>query len=147
MKVVLLQDVKGQGKKGELINASDGYARNYLFPRKLAMEATDGALNEIKQKAAAKQQALEKEIEKAQETSALLKEKTVTIKAKGGTGGRLFGAVTTADVSAALAAQTGIRIDKQKIILDDHIKTAGEYTLRVKLGHEISAPLKIVVEV
>lgn len=147
MKIILLEDVKGQGKKGDLINASDGYARNYLFPRKLATEATPEALHAYKQREAAKRAALEKEIAQAQATAALLKEKAIIIKAKGGTGGRLFGAVTGADVAQAFSEQTGITIDSKKIVMDEHIKTVGTYTLRVKLGHEISAPLNVTVEI
>ncbi len=147
MKIILLEDVKDQGKKGDLINASDGYARNFLFPRKLAMEATPDALNQYKQREAARQHKLEVEIATAQQTAALLKDKSIVIKAKGGTGGRLFGAVTAADVAAAFAEQTGVTVDSKKIQMDEHIKTVGEYTLRVKLGHEITAPLHVKVEI
>ena len=147
MRIILLADVAGQGKKGDLISASDGYARNYLFPRKLAMEATPEALNAYNKREAEKRAALEKEITAAQAAAAKLKEVSVTIKAKGGTGGRLFGAVTAADVAEALVSQTGIKIDSKRIVMDQHIKTVGEYTLKVKFGHEISGNLKLTVEV
>ena len=147
MKIILLENIAGQGKKGDLISASDGYARNYLFPRKLAMEATPEALNLYKQREAKRKLDLEKEIAKAQETAAMLKTKVVVIKAKGGTGGRLFGAVTAHDIAEALAAQCGISLDAKRIVMDQHIKTIGEYALKVKLGHEVSGELTLTVEV
>ena len=126
MKVILLQDVKGQGKKGQLVNASDGYARNFLLPRKLAMEATAENLNTMKmqEKARKAQEAAEKA--EAEATAKQLKELTVKIAAKAGEGGRLFGAVTNKEISDALAQQHSINIAKAKLVLDEPIKACGE---------------------
>ncbi len=141
MKVILLQDVKGKGKKGQLIDASDGYARNYLLPRKLAVEANNDNLNtmRIAEKAA-------KERAEAMDISKKLKELTVTVQAKGGGAGRLFGSVTSAEIADALKAQHGIAIDKRKLVLDEPIKNAGTYTVKCKLGYEITGELTCKIE-
>lgn len=146
MKVILQQDVKGQGKKGQLIEASDGYARNFLLPRKLAVEATPDNINKMKMhdKAVAAQQAAEKA--EAEATAARLKELTVKISAKAGTGGRLFGAVTTKEISDGLKAQFGLDIAKTKLIQEEPIKSFGTYELKVKLGFEVTSTLKVMVE-
>ena len=146
MKIILLQDVKGHGKKGDLVNASDGYARNYLFPRKLAMEATPDALQAYDQREKKRRADLEKAISAAQAIANALKDKTVTIQAKGGESGKLFGAVTAADVANAVKSQTGIEIDSKKIVMEQ-MKSAGEYALKVKLGHEISGTVNVRVEI
>jgi len=117
MKIILLEDVKGQGKKGDLVNASDGYARNYLFPRKLAMEATPDALHAYEQREKKRRADLEKEIAAAQSTASALKDKIIIIAAKGGTGGKLFGAVTAADIAGAVKEQVGIALDSKKIVM------------------------------
>ena len=145
MKVILQQDVKGQGKKGQLIEASDGYARNFLLPRKLAVPATAENINTMKMQEKAKkaQQAAEKA--EAEATAARLKELTVKVVAKGGNGGRLFGAVTSKEIADALQAQHGITIPKTKIVQDEPIKTFGGYELKVKLGYEVTGTLKVVV--
>ena len=142
MKVILQQDVKGQGKKGQLIEASDGYARNFLLPRKLAVPATAENINTMKMQEKA-QEAAEKA--EAEATAARLKELTVKVVAKGGNGGRLFGAVTSKEIADALQAQHGITIPKTKIVQDEPIKTFGGYELKVKLGYEITGTLKVVV--
>ena len=146
MKVILQQDVKGKGKKGQMIEVSDGYARNFLLPKKLALEATADHVNTMRMndKAVAERQAKEKA-----EAIALrdrLKEMVVVVAAKGGGAGRLFGAVTSAEVADALSAQTGITVDKRKIVMDEPIKNVGTYTLKLKLGYEINADLHIRVE-
>ena len=138
MKVILLQDVKGKGKKGQMVEVSDGYARNYMLPRKLAVEATADNLNtkRMNDQATAARQA--KERAEAMEISKKMKDLTVTVTAKGGGAGRLFGSVTTQEIADALAAQTGINLDKRKLVLDDTIKNVGSYTVKAKLGYEIT---------
>ena len=146
MKVILLQDVKGKGKKGQLLEVSDGYARNYMLPRKLAIEATADAVNtkNMNDKAAAERAA--KERAEAMETSRKLREMTLTVKAKGGGAGRLFGSVTNQEIADALKVSTGITLDKRKIVISDPIKNVGTYTVTCKLGYEISAPLTVKIE-
>lgn len=145
MKVILQQDVKGQGKKGQLIEASDGYARNFLLPRKLAVEATADNLNKMKMqdKARREQEAAEKA--EAQAAAAKLKECTVRLTAKAGAGGRLFGAVTSKEIADALKAQYGLEINKAKIVQDEPIKAYGTYELKCKLGYEVTGSIKVVV--
>lgn len=146
MKVILLQDVKGKGKKGQLLEVSDGYARNYMLPRKIAIEATADAVNtkNMNDKAAAEKAA--KERAEALEISRKLREMTLTVKAKGGGAGRLFGSVTNQEIAEALKASTGIVLDKRKIVIADQIKNVGTYTVTCKLGYEISAPLTVKIE-
>ena len=146
MKVILLQDVKGQGKKGQLIDVSDGYARNFLLPRKLAQEATADNINTMKMNDKALQEKRQKEREQAVSLSKVLKEMTLTVKAKGGGAGRLFGSVTNAEIADALSKQHKIQLDKRKIVLDDPIKNVGTYTVRCKLGYEVVAELTVVIE-
>ena len=146
MKVILLQDVKGQGKKGQLIEASDGYARNFLLPRKLAVEATADAMNTKKMNDKATQERIAREKAEALETSKKLREMTVVVKAKGGGAGRLFGSVTSQEIADALAKSAGIKLDKRKIVISDTIKSVGTYTVTCKLGYEISAPLTVKIE-
>lgn len=136
MKVILNADVKGKGKKGELINVSDGYARNFLFPKNLAIEATANNLNMKKQNDAAAQRKIDIEKAAANEIAAKLKEIRVVIEQKAGSNGRLFGSVTTKDVADALKKQ-GLEIDKHKIVLEDSIKQFGTFTAKVKLYPEI----------
>lgn len=145
MKVILLQDVKGKGKKGQMIEASDGYARNYLLPRKMAIEATADNVNTMKMndKAKAEQQAREKA--QAQETAKKLQDITVEVKAKSGNGGRLFGSITSQEVSDALKQQFGIVIDKKKIVQDEPIKSFGSFSMKAKLGYEIVATISVHV--
>jgi large subunit ribosomal protein L9 len=146
MKVILLQDVKGKGKKGQLLEISDGYARNYLLPRKLAVEATADAVNtkKMNDKAAAEKAA--KERAEALEISHKLREMTLVVTAKGGGAGRLFGSVTNQEIADALKAKSGIALDKRKIVINDPIKSIGTYTVQCKLGYEITAPLTVKIE-
>lgn len=145
MKVILMQDVKGKGKKGQLLEISDGYARNYLLPRKLAVEATADAVNtkNMNDKAAAEKAA--KERAEALEISHKLRELTLTVTAKGGGAGRLFGSVTNQEIAEALKASSGIALDKRKIVIADPIKSVGTYTVQCKLGYEITAPLTVKI--
>lgn len=146
MKVILLQDVRGQGKKGEMINVSDGYARNFLFPRKLAQEATADNINTMRMNDKAKREKEQRAREEAAAMSAKLRELTLTVLAKGGGAGRLFGSVTSQEISDALKAQEGMDLDRRKIVIEDPIKTVGLYTVKVKLGFGIDAPLKVDVK-
>ena len=145
MKVILLEDVKGSGKKGELINASDGYARNFLLPKKLAMEATSQALNELKQKEAAKERKLALEKQAAMESASVIKEKTVKFTGVTGNGGKLFGSITAADVAAEIKKQFGIEVDKKKVSLESDIKTYGTFNAEVKFGHSVTAKIFVLV--
>ena len=146
MKVILLQDVHGKGKKGQMLEVSDGYARNYMLPRKIAMEATPDAINTMRMndKAAAEKAAREKA--EAMALSKRLRELTLTVTAKGGGAGRLFGSVTSQEIADALKAATGVTLDKRKIILSETIKNVGTYTVQCRLGYEISAPLTVKIQ-
>ena len=146
MKVILLQDVRGKGKKGQLLEVSDGYARNYLLPRKLAVEATPDAVNTMRMNDKAQQEKRQREREEAFALSNRLKDMTIVVKAKGGGAGRLFGSVTTQEIADALKTGYGIELDKRRIVLDEQIKTVGEYTVKCKLGYEITADLKLRIE-
>ena len=145
MKVILQQDVKGQGKKGQMINVSDGYARNFLLPKKLAVEATADNLNVMKLQEKARQAREAEERAQAQAIAEQLKSVTVRIAAKAGTGGRLFGAVTTKEISDALKAQHNIEISKAKLVQDEPIKSFGGYELKAKLGYDVTGTVKVVV--
>ena len=145
MKVILQQDVRGQGKKGQLVEVSDGYARNFLLPKKLAVVATAENLNTMKhqEKARKAQEAAEKA--EAEATAKKLEGLMVKIPAKAGEGGRLFGAVTAKEVSEALAEQFGVNIPKARLVLDEPIKSCGGYQIRAKLGYEVSGTVNVVV--
>ena len=145
MKVILQQDVKGQGKKGQLVEVSEGYARNFLLPRKLAIPATADAINtmNLKEKARRAEEARQKA--EAQATAEKLKACMVKLTAKAGNGGRLFGAVTTKEISEGLKAQHSIDVPKQKLVLDEPIKAFGTYQVKAKLGFEVTAVVKVSV--
>ena len=145
MKVVLLQDVKSIGKKDQIVNVSDGYARNFLLPRKLAKEATAAAMSDVKAKESARAHHKQEEIKAANELKAMLNGKEVTIKAKAGKEGKLFGAVTSKDVAAAIKAQHKIEIDKKKIVMKD-IKTFSRVDVEIKIYPEIQAKITVNVE-
>ena len=145
MKVILLQDVKGKGKKGQLLEVSDGYARNFMLPKKLAIEATPDAINTMRMNDKATQERIAREKAEALATAKKLREMTVTVTAKGGGNGRLFGSVTNAEVAEALVKQSGIKLDKRKIVLNETIKNIGTYTATCKLGYEITAPLTVKI--
>ena len=144
MKVILLQDVKKLGKKGDVIEASDGYARNYLFPRKLAEEATANALHVVNAKKENERKKKLAELEAAQKLAAELKGKEVTINAKAGDNGRLFGAITNKDVAEVINSQFNLSIDKKKIVVNT-IKVAGTYEVEVKLYPEVSTKMKVII--
>ena len=144
MKVILLQDVKKMGKKGDVIEASDGYARNYLFPRKLAEEATANALHVVNAKKENERKKKLAELEAAQKLAAELKGKEVTINAKAGDNGRLFGAITNKDVAEVINSQFNLSIDKKKIVVNT-IKVAGTYEVEVKLYPEVSTKIKVII--
>ena len=145
MKVILLQDVKGKGKKGQMLEVSDGYARNFMLPKKLAIEATPDAINTMRMNDKATQERIAREKAEALATANKLRTLTVIVKAKGGGAGRLFGSVTNAEVAAALEKQ-GVKLDKRKIVLGETIKNVGTYTATCKLGYEITAPLTVKIE-
>lgn len=146
MKVILTQDVKGKGKRGQMVEVSDGYARNFLLPKKLAQEATADNINTMRMNDKATQERQAKERAEALELRNRMKDMTVVVTAKGGGAGRLFGSVTNTEVSEALAKQAGIQLDKRKIVLDEPIKSVGVYTVKCKLGYEVNAELKIEVK-
>ena len=146
MKVILLQDVKGKGKKGQMLEVSDGYARNYMLPRKIAIEATPDAVNTMKMNDKATQERIAREKAEAMEIFKTLRGLTVVVKAKGGGAGRLFGSITNQEIADSLKAQSGIALDKRKIVIADAIKTVGTYTVTCKLGYEITAPLTVKIE-
>ena len=144
MKVILTQDGKGQGTKGQLVNVSDGYARNFLFPRGLATEANAAAMNELKNREQAAAYHMEQEKKQAKETAEAINGKTVKLTARAGQGGRLFGSVTAKEVAEALTRDYGVKFDKRKIEMDD-IKAFGSYTAEVKLNFGISAKITVMV--
>lgn len=145
MKVLLLADVKGQGKKDQIVEVSDGYARNFLFPKKLAVAADNKVLSEAKSKEESKQFRLKEEKAEAKALAEKLGKLTVKIIASSGADSRLYGSVTTKDIAEALAKQHGIEIDKRKLSLSENIKTYGTYNVEVKVYPEISATLKVTV--
>lgn len=145
MKVILLEDVKNVGKKGQIINAKDGYARNFLFPKNLAIEATDVNLKNL-ENAKKKKEEKEKEIlEEAKILEQELLEKTIVIKSKSGEHGKLFGSITTKEISDLLEKDHGISIDKKKFDLDEPIKSVGQYYVKIKLHPSVNAKLKVIV--
>ncbi|NLN82470.1 MAG: 50S ribosomal protein L9 [Clostridiales bacterium] len=145
MKVILKQDLKGQGKKGDLINVSDGYARNYLFPHGLAIEANASAMNELKNREQSAAYRMEQEKKQAESTAEALQGKTLKIKARGGQNGRLFGSVTTKEVAEEIEKQYHVSVDKRKISMDD-IKSFGSYTAEIKLAQNVGTKITVVVE-
>ena len=145
MKVVLLQDVKSQGKKNDIIEVSEGYARNFLFPKKLAVVADAKAVNDIKNKKSSEAHEIEVERENAKKVAEKLNETTVSIVADGGKDGKFYGAVTSKEISEQLEAQHGIAVDKRKIELSDPIKAFGTYKIEIKLYADISGKLNVKV--
>ncbi len=145
MKVIFTADVKGQGKKGEMKEVSEGYGRNYLLPRKLAVEATKDNLNALRLKEKAKQAAIAAEKEKALENAKQLESVVIKIAARAGAAGKLFGAVTSQEISDALKEQYGIEIEKQKIVQNEPIKTFGSYEVKCKFGYEINGVIHLLV--
>ncbi len=145
MKVILTQDVKAQGKKGQIINVSDGYARNFLFPKGLAVIADAKAMSDIKNKEASRQHKIEVERAEAQELAKKLEPVVIKLKLQAGPDGRLFGSVTSKDIADELEKITSVKIDKKKIMLDEPIKAFGTYTVDIKLYPEVMGKINIVV--
>jgi len=146
MKVILLKDVKSLGKAGDVVDVSNGYARNYLFPQKLASEATAAAMNELNNKEAARKHRIETERKEAQALAGLIVQKTVVISVSSGADSKLYGSVTAKEIAEKLESDHGIVIDKRKIVLDKPIKSYGTYVLDVKLYPEVTAKLNVVVK-
>lgn len=145
MKVILLKDIKGTGKKGEVIKASDGHARNYLIPRKLAVEATEANLKELQFKQANQEKVRKEELDAAKAFAKSLEEMELKLAAKAGEGQKLFGSITSKDLSEALKSQHGIEIDKKKIVLKQPIKELGTYDLEVKVYPNVKGVLKVTI--
>lgn len=145
MKVILLEDVKSIGKKGSLINVSEGYAKNYLFPKKLALEATKSNINELELKKKADDKKRQEELQQAQALGKKLEEKPVKVSVKTGENGKLFGSVTNKEISAALEEQTGLKIDKKKIILEEPIRMVGTRHVTIKLHPQVSIELTVEI--
>lgn len=145
MKVIFNEDVRGQGKRGEMKEVSDGYARNYLLPRKLASEATPDMLNAFKLKEKAKKAQMAREKAQAEENAKRLEGVVVKISARAGQGGRLFGAITSQEISDALREQHGIELEKNKIVQAEPIKQFGSFEVKAKLGYEVSGTINVLV--
>jgi len=145
MKVILLQDVKGTGKKDDIVNVSDGYARNFLLPKKLAVEASASAMNDIKNRERAKEHRIQEEKKAAQAVADKLSGVTIKLTAKAGNSGKLFGSITAKEVAEAITAKAGVEIDKRKVSLGSEIKSFGTYECEVKLYTGISAKLFVLV--
>lgn len=145
MKVIFIKDVKGQGKKGELKEVSDGYARNFLLPKKLAFEATPAAIEEVKRKEAHLEKLRKEEKAEAESLSVRLEKLSVEIKGNSGQGGKLFGAITNQEIAEALESQHGIVIEKNKIEQPETIKRHGTYSIKAKLGYGVSADFTLIV--
>ena len=145
MKVILLEDVKGTGKKGQIVNASDGYANNFLVPKKLAVAATNDNLNSIKLQKKAEDKRKAEELAAAKELAEKLTNKDIKISVKTGDNGKLFGSVTNKEIAAAIEQQTGLVIDKKKIVLNDQIKMVGTRHVNIKLHPEVTAEVKVII--
>lgn len=143
MKVILKADVKNVGKKGEVLNASDGYARNFLFPRGLAVEATDGNLKTLEIAKAKEEKKKAEELDKARQLAKRIAELELNLKVKAGDNGKLFGSITSKDISEELKKQHGIEMDKKKIVLEEAIKSSGEYNVEIKVYPEVATSLKV----
>ena len=144
MKIILLQDIKNVGKKGDVIEASDGYARNFLFPRKLAAEATDSSLHILNNQNEKQRKEKLAELEAAQKLASELKGKEIKVATKTGESGKLFGAITNKDISELINTQYKIQVDKKKIIMDT-MKVVGQYEIEVKLYPEVSTKMKVII--
>lgn len=146
MEVILLQDVKSLGKKGDIVKVSDGYARNFILPKKLGLEANKQNLYDLKLQKAAEEKRQKEILEEAQAFGKKLAEVTVKVKIRAGEGGKTFGSVSTKEIAAALKEQFGLELDKKKLLLADPIKNAGSYTVPVKLHPQVTAEMKVIVE-
>ena len=146
MKIILLQDVKTLGKKGEIIEANDGYARNYILPKKIGVEATAKNLNDLKLQKSNEAKVAQEILEEAQNLAKDLETKEVVVKMKAGEGGRAFGSVSTKEIAQAFKEQCGVEVDKKKIVLTDAIKTFGTFEVKVKLHPQVTGTLKVKVK-
>ncbi len=145
MKVILRSDISGVGKRGDIVNVADGHARNYLFPRGLAIVASDGAMDQASKMRKARDLREAKDRDDAIAQSNILASKVITVVGKAGNEGRLFGSITAADIATAVAKQTGVEIDRRKVVVGDHIKTLGDHEVTVRLHSDVDAVLKISV--
>ena len=145
MEIILLQDVKSLGKKGERVKINDGYARNFVLPKKLGIEATAKNLNDLKLQKANEDRIAAQKLEEAKQLAAKIEEKSVVLSVKTGEGGKLFGSVTTKEISAALKEQFGLELDSKKLVLPDAIKSFGGYQVKAKLGYEVTGTVKVMV--
>ena len=145
MKVILLEDVKSVGKKGQVVNASEGYAKNFLFPKKLAVEANNSNMNELNLKNKAEERRKAQELEDAKALAEKLEKIVVKIPVKTGEGGKLFGSVTNKEIAAAIEKNEGLKVDKKKIVLNDQIKMVGKKTVQVKLHAKVTASLTVEI--
>lgn len=145
MKVILLADVKGAGKKGQLVNASDGYANNFLFPKKLALAATNENINNLKLQKKAEEKKKAEELAAAKELGEKLAEKDIKVTVKAGENGKVFGSVTNKEIAAAIEAQTGLVVDKKKIVINDAIKMVGTRLVNIKLHPEVTVEVKVII--
>ena len=145
MKVILLQDVKSLGKKGEIVNVSDGYARNFVLPKKLGVEANSSNMNDLKLQKANADKVAQEQLEAAKELAALLEKKEVVLQMKSGEGGRAFGSISSKEIAAAAKTQCGLELDKKKIQLPEAIKALGVYEVNVKLHTKVTGKLKFKV--
>ena len=145
MKLILLEDVKGVGKKGDIVNKNDGYAINFLIPKKLAVEATNANLNDLELKKKSEAKRKKEELEESQRLGAELNDKVVKVKVKAGENGKVFGSVTNKEIASALLEQTGIDIDKKKISFDDPIKMVGRRIVKVKLHPQVTVELTVEI--
>lgn len=146
MKVILLKDIKGTGKKGEIINASDGHARNFLIPRKFAMEATEGNLKELKFKKDNEKRVKAEELKEAEDLAASISDKEIELLVKAGSAGKLFGAITSKDLAEAISEKLDLEIDKKKIVLKDPIKEIGTYEIQIKIYPTVKATIKVILK-
>lgn len=146
MKVILLEDVKSLGKKGDLVNVNDGHARNYIIPKKLGLEATPKNLNDYKLKKAHEEKVAAENLQAAKDLKEFLEKSSVTVGIKVGEGGRAFGSVSSKEISDAIKNQLGKDIDKKKIVLKDSIKAMGQFSVKIKLHPQVQAELKVQVE-
>ena len=145
MKVILRSDISGVGKRGDIVNVADGHARNFLFPRGLAIVASDGAMDQASKMRKARDLREAKDRDDAIAQSNILASKVITVVGKAGNEGRLFGSITAADIASAVAKQTGIEIDRRKVVVGDHIKTLGDHEVTVRLHSDVDAVLKLSV--
>lgn len=145
MKVILLEDIKSLGKKGEIVNVSDGYARNYVLPKKLGLEANAANMNDLKLQKENADKVAQEQLKAAQELAKLLETKEVTLKMKSGEGGRAFGSISSKEIASAAKTQCGLELDKKKIQLPEAIKTLGAYEVSVKLHPKVTGKLKVKV--